>query len=132
MSQQNLEVMRRAIDAFNRRDFDVVFAHLAPDATVDFSHSRGLDAGVYVGHDAIRRLWTDMTAPFELHTMVADEFIACGEQLVVPITSRMTARGGIEVGAKTAAVAAFRDGRIVRWTMYQGRAEALKAVGLEE
>jgi ketosteroid isomerase-like protein len=97
------------------------------------SHSRGPDvAGVYVGHDAVRRFWTDMTEPFERHTMVPDEFIPHGEHVVVLMTSRMTGRGGIEVEAKSATVATLRDGRMVRWTMYQDRAEALNAVGLEE
>jgi ketosteroid isomerase-like protein len=130
--QEHVEIVRRAIEAFNRGDFDVALRDAAPDATADFSHSRGPDAGVYVGHDAIRRLWTEITEPFERHTMVPDEFIACGEHVLVPITSRMTGRGGIELEARSAAVATFRDGRIVRWTMYQDRAEALKAVGLEQ
>jgi ketosteroid isomerase-like protein len=48
------------------------------------------------------------------------------------MTARMTGRGGIEVQAKSATVLTLRDGRMVRWTMYQDRAEALKAVGLGE
>jgi ketosteroid isomerase-like protein len=132
MSQENVEIVRRAIEAFNRVDFDLALQHVAPDATVDFSHSRGPDAGVYVGHDAIRRLWTDMTEPFERHTMFPDEFIPHGEHVVVTITSRMTGRGGIELEAKSATVATLRGGRLVRWTMYQDKPEALKAVGLAE
>jgi ketosteroid isomerase-like protein len=111
---------------------DVALPDAAPDATVDWSHSRGPDVGVYVGHDAIRRFWTDLTEPFEGNTLVPGEFIPHGEHVVVPITGRMTGRGGIEVEAKTVMVATLRDGRVVRWTMYQDRAEALKAVGLEE
>jgi len=91
-----------------------------------------LDAGLYVGHDAIRRFWTDMTEPFEQNTMVTDEFIPHGEHVVVPVTGRMKGRGGIEVEVKTAMVATFRDGRVVRWTMYQDKPEALQAVGLAE
>jgi ketosteroid isomerase-like protein len=132
MSRKNVEIVRRAIDAFNRGDFDAALQDIAPEATVDWSHSRGPDAGVYVGHDAIRRLWTELTEPFERLTMVPGEFIPHGEHVVVPITGRMTGRGGIEVESKTATVATFRGGRMVRWTMYQERAEALKAVGLEE
>jgi ketosteroid isomerase-like protein len=132
MSQENVEIVRRAFEAFNRGDFDAALRDTAPDAAVDWSHSRGPDAGVYVGHDAIRRFWTDITEPFERHTVVADEFIPHGEHVVVPITGRMTGRGGIDVEAKSAMVATLRDGRMVRWTMYQDRAEALKAVGLEE
>src|SRR6478752_7532018 len=114
MSQENVEIMRRVIEAFNRGDLDLALKDVAPDATIDWSHSRGPDAGVYVGHDAIRRFWTNMTEPFEQHTFVADEFIPRGEHVVVPITGRMTGRGGIEVTVKTATVATLRDGCLVR------------------
>jgi len=132
MSQENVEIVRRAIEAFNRQDLDVALRDIAPDATVDWSHSRGPDAGVYVGHDAIRRFWTDLTEPFEENTIVPTEFIPHGEHVVVPITGRMTGRGGIRVEAKTVMVATLRRGRVVRWTMYQDRTEALRAVGMEE
>jgi ketosteroid isomerase-like protein len=60
------------------------------------------------------------------------KFIPHGERVVVPMTARMTGRGGIKVEANIASMVTLRDGRVVRWTMYQDRAEALKAVGLEE
>ena len=78
MTQDNVEIVRRAIDGFNRWDFDVALRDAVPGATVDMSHSRGPDAGVYVGHDAIRRFWTDRTEPFERHAMVPEEFIPHG------------------------------------------------------
>ena len=129
MSERNVEIVRRAIEAFNRRDFDVALRDFAPDATLDMSRSRGPYAGIYVGHDAIRTF--DMTELFERVTMVPDEFIPHGEHVVVPGPTRMTGRGGIEVEATGAFVVTLRDGRVVRWTLYQDRAEALKAVGLE-
>ena len=132
MSQENVEIVRRALEAFSRGDFDVALQHAAPDATLDWSHSRGPNAGVYVGHDAIRRFWTDMTEPFERFTFIPDELIPHGEHVVVAITGRMTGRGGIVVEVKTATVTTLRDGRLVRWTMYQDKTEALKAVGLAE
>jgi ketosteroid isomerase-like protein len=132
MSEQNVEIVRRAIEGFNRRDLDAALRDVASDATLDFSHSRGLDAGVYVGHDSIRRLWTSLIEGFELHTMVPEEFISHMDHVVVPITSHMTGRGGIELETKTATVVTLRDGKMVRWTMYQDTAEALKAIALEE
>ena len=131
MSRENVEVVCRAIDAFNRRDFDAALRDAVPDMTLDWSHSRGPHPGVYVGHEAIRRFWTEMTEPFEQFTLAPDEFILHGEHVVMPITGRMTGRAGIEVGSKTASVASLRDGRLVRLTMYNDIEEALKAVGLE-
>jgi hypothetical protein len=54
MSQENVEIVRRSTDAYNRRDLDGIVEHWAPDAVLDWSNSRGLDAGVYRGHDEIR------------------------------------------------------------------------------
>lgn len=132
MPEENVEVVRRAIEAFNRRDFDGALRDVAPDATIDFSHSYGPDAGVYVGHDAIRRFWAEITEPFEQHTMVPGKFIPHGDHVIVSITSRMKGRGGIEVDATTATVVTFSDDRAVRWTMCQDMREALTVVGLEE
>ena len=50
---------------------------------------------------------------------------------VAPLTGRVTGRGGIEVGSRTATVATLHDGRLVRLTMYN-LAEALEAVGPED
>jgi ketosteroid isomerase-like protein len=132
MSNENVEIVRRALDAFNREDFDTALRDAAPDMTLDWSHSRGPNAGIYVGRDAIRRFWTDMIEPFEQTRFVPEEFIPRGEHVVVAITARTRGRGGIEVEAKTATVVTFHDGRVVRWTMYQDKAEALRALGLEE
>jgi ketosteroid isomerase-like protein len=127
-----VEIVRRAIEAFNREDFDAALQDAAPDMALDWSHSRGPNAGMYVGQDAIRRFWTDMIEPFEQTRFVPEEFISQGEHVVVPITARMTGRGGIEVEAKGVTVVTFRDDRVVRWTMYQDKSEALEAVGLDE
>jgi ketosteroid isomerase-like protein len=54
MSRENVEIVRRSTDALNRRDLDELVEHWAPDAVVDWSNSRGPEAGVYRGHDEIR------------------------------------------------------------------------------
>jgi ketosteroid isomerase-like protein len=54
MSQENVEIMRAGFAAYNRRHLDGILENWAPDAVLDRSNSRGLDAGVYRGHDEIR------------------------------------------------------------------------------
>jgi len=44
MSQENVEVVRRAIDAYNRGDAEGFLEEWASDAVVDWSNSRGFDA----------------------------------------------------------------------------------------
>jgi len=54
MSQENVEVVRRSIDAFNRRDLDAYLEDHAPDVVMDWSQSQGVHAGIYRGHAATR------------------------------------------------------------------------------
>jgi ketosteroid isomerase-like protein len=131
VSQENVEIVRRVIDAFNRRDIDMALRDAVPDATLDWSRSRGLDAGIYVGTDAIRRFWTEIFDAFEQLTLVPEDFIADGGHVMVPNTALLTGRGGIEVKVRSVSVARLQDGRLVEWTIYQDLAEAVKAEELE-
>jgi ketosteroid isomerase-like protein len=132
MSQENVEVVRRAIDAFNRRDLDASLRDVDAEIEVDWSRSRGVEAGVYCGHEAVRSFWATFIDTFDQVTITPDEFIECGEHVVVPNRGLASGRGGIEVPARSVAVVTLRHGRIVRWCLYQDKAEALEAVGLAE
>jgi hypothetical protein len=47
MSQDNVEIIKAAIDAFNRQDWDAVFKDAAPGAELDFSRAVGPFSGVF-------------------------------------------------------------------------------------
>jgi ketosteroid isomerase-like protein len=132
MSQENVEVVRRAIDAFNQRDVDEMVRESDPEIEVDWSRSRGLEAGIYRGQEAALGLWTTFFAMFDRATVSPDEFIECGEHVVVPNRANFRGRDHVSVQAESALVATVRNGRIVKWRLYQERAEALGAVGLSE
>ena len=65
MSQENVEVVRRAIDAYNRGDLDGTLENFPPDAVWDWSNSRGLEAGVFRGHGEIRAFMQRFLATFD-------------------------------------------------------------------
>jgi ketosteroid isomerase-like protein len=132
MSQENVEVVRRAIDAFNRRDLDAAIWDNDPDVEVDWSRSRGVEAGVYRGQEATRVFWNTFLDMFERVVVSPDEFIESGEHVLVPNLTRLWGRDGVAVEAHSVSVVTLRDGRILRWRLYQERAEALAAVGLSE
>jgi hypothetical protein len=44
MSKESVEIVKRSLDAYNRRDFDDIRAVSDPDLEVDWSASRGLRA----------------------------------------------------------------------------------------
>lgn len=130
MSQENLEVVRRAIDAFNRGDLDGFSREADPDIEVDWSRSRGLEAGVYRGDDAAQSFVRTFFDVFEEVTVMPEELIEVGDHVVIANRVRLRGRDGIEVQTRSGQVVTLRAGRIVRWTLYQEKAEALEAVGL--
>jgi ketosteroid isomerase-like protein len=132
MELQQVDVVRRAIDAFNERDLDAALRDLDPDGEIDWSRSRGLDAGIYRGYDACRNFWSSFLDMFCRVTVAAHEFIDSGDHVVVPNRTRMWGRDGIEVATRSVYVVTLRHGRIVEWVLYQEKAEALEAVGLPE
>jgi len=132
VSQENVEVVRRAINAFNERDVDDMVRDWDPEIEVDWSQSRGLEAGIYRGQEAVLGLWRTFLETFDRATVSPDEFIECREHVVVPNRAHFRGRSHMEVEAQSALVVTLRNGRIVMWRLYQERAEALEAVGLSE
>ena len=47
MSQENVEIVRAALDAYNRGDWKAMLKHAAPDCELDWSRSIGPQRGVY-------------------------------------------------------------------------------------
>jgi ketosteroid isomerase-like protein len=103
-----------------------------PEAEVDWSRSSGVETGIYRGFGPVRAFWADWLALFDRFNVEPDEFIECGEHVIVPNVVHLRGRDGIEVEAHSAVDVTLRDARIVVWRLYQDRSEALKAVGLEE
>ena len=63
MSQENLELYRRGIEAFNRRDLDGFLALAHPDV-VGVSRVLAIEGGPYRGHDGVRAWWKGLLEVF--------------------------------------------------------------------
>jgi ketosteroid isomerase-like protein len=131
MSQENVEVVRRAIDAYNRGDRVAMLKEVAPDFELDMSRSIGLQRGIW-RLDQVMRFLDDLEEPFQSHRIEVEKFIDTGDQVIVQQTAHVRGRGGIEAKARTAVVYTVRNGAVARMCMYQDLPEALEAMGLSE
>ena len=131
MSQENVETIRAAMDAWNRGDYDAALKDAAPDFEFDSSRAVGPLHGVF-RLDQMRRVWDEFRESWESVRIELDEFIEAGEYVVVPLTIYGTGRDGIELQARTTWVWTIRDRMIVRVCLYQDKHEALEAAGLWE
>ena len=132
MSQENVEVVRRSLDAFQRGDFDAAMEALDPRIEYDLTHFP--DGKVYLGHDGVREAFRIWLGTWEDYRQEVAEVVDLGEDEVV-VVLREFGRGkgsGIEVERSTAGVWTLRDGKAVRIRFYAGKADALEAAGLRE
>jgi ketosteroid isomerase-like protein len=134
MSQENVEIVRAACDAWNRGDLDSVLAHLDPDLEWEENPDvyPGLDR-VYRGHAGFLKRQRDAFDVWEWFTVEDQEFIDAGEHVVAALRLRGKGRhSGIEVEMSVYDCFTFRDGKVARHLLFADRAEALKTVGLSE
>jgi ketosteroid isomerase-like protein len=134
MSQENVEIVREAFEAFLRGDREKTAKLVDPE--VEFHGTvGGLDEGrIAHGQSEIDQMFEaeDLEA-WEERRLEAEEFIDAGDNVVVLLHEYRRGRGsGVELETKTAAVAAVRGGRVVRIQGYMDRDAALEAVGLRE
>ena len=132
MSRENVEVTRRHIEAWNRRDQTTWLALFSSDGEIDWSRSRGPLKGVYRGPGELECFWDEFWSTFEDVQLETHGFTEVGSEVVIPNTAHMRGREGIEVTARSVLVFTVENGQIARQRLFQERAEALEAVGLSK
>jgi ketosteroid isomerase-like protein len=132
MSQENVEIVREAFEAFLGGDQERTARLLDPE--VEF---HGTVGGLQEGQIAHGKSQIDETfeaedlEAWEERRLEAEEFLDAGDNVVVLLHEYRRGRGsGVELESKTAGVVAVRDGKIVRIQGYMDRAAALEAAGL--
>jgi ketosteroid isomerase-like protein len=132
MSQENVEVVRAASEAFNRRDGATFDTFLAEDAEV-VPVRAALEGTVFRGADAASQYCAAVDESWEnLSWDVAE--VREGSAWVLALGNiRGRGRGtGAVIDARAAWVVRFHDGMIASFQTYADRVQALEAVGLRE
>ncbi|MEA2333897.1 MAG: hypothetical protein QOG40_387 [Solirubrobacteraceae bacterium] len=132
MSQENVEIVRKSMNAFAERDKEAMRELNDPEVELDWSASLGVEARVYWGIDSMLGFYDSYFQAFEAIVWEELSFIDAGEYVLAPNMSRSRGRDGIEVFARATFVFTLRDRKITRVCLYQQHDEALKAVGLKE
>jgi ketosteroid isomerase-like protein len=132
MSQENVELVRRFLDAFNTRDVDALVNLSAEDCEWRPFRAQ-LEGTVYRGHDGIRQFLSDMHQDWEIFGIEPLEFRDRGER--VAVIGRVNARGrgsSVEIESVAGFVHELDRARIRRITSHSDVEAALEAVGLRQ
>ena len=133
MSQENVDLVRRSIGAFNSGDWDGSLEYM--DEDIEWRAPYVVpDQDSYFGRDGVRAFWRAWTDNFEGFRVEVEELIDVGDDVVV--VARIRGQGiasGAEVRSNSfAQIARVRDGKICRWEIYDSAQEALEAAGRRE
>ena len=131
MSQENVGILRRSLDAWNRGDRAEALASYAPE--VEW-HTSGefVDQRVYRGRAGLERLWAELEEDLEELSILASEIWGVGDKVFV--TATFTGRGKRSKARFEQSfwyTVTFRDGLIVRVESHADPAP-LEAAGLSE
>ena len=133
MSQENVEVIRTAYEAFDRGDLEAVSRLHA--RTIEWQTSvEDPDAATHRGRVAVRRYIEGYMETFPGFRAELEECVATPDGRVLT-TTRYTGRArasGMDMDWRQSVVYMVESGLIVRAEEYFDRAEALEAAGLSE
>ena len=133
MSQENVEIVRQAYEAFNVRDLDALADLTEPDWVMDWSRSIGPQRGVYQGRSGVEEWIAAISEAFESFEILPLEYVGAGDRIVVPTQVKGRGRGsGVVVDAEGVTLWELERGKVARLTLYGTRQEALEAAGLSE
>jgi ketosteroid isomerase-like protein len=134
MSQENVEVVRRMLQAFADGGLDAMAEFWDPD--IDWRAAEGAvdDVGEMHGPVALRRYVQDWIDTFDDFSVVVEQLRDVGDNRVLGV-QRLTGRAklsGTETDLRYALVSTISDGKVVRAREYMSLDQALEAVGLSE
>jgi ketosteroid isomerase-like protein len=129
MSQENVELIRRAYEAFDT-DLEELLRLLDP-AIEWVSPGDSLEPGHRHGHEGVRDAFAATAMAWDHPTHTPQEFADADDKVLVPVTFRGHGRGSrMEVERTEFHVWTVESGAIVRFEWFYQRQEALEAGGL--
>jgi ketosteroid isomerase-like protein len=132
VSQGNVEIVKRAIDAYNRRDVDALADLTTPDFEW-FTAMAGIENEIVRGREGIEKYFESLDDAWEEFVPVPGEFRDLGDSVLM--LGRIEGRGrgsGVQVETPDGVIYDFRDGKVCRTRAFLDHGEALRAAGLAE
>ena len=134
MSQENVEIVRRLVDAYNKEGF-------GSPATLDFFDQSAVfeeppeqpGATVAEGRDAVARTFGQFDQVWEEHRSSPEEIrVIDAERVLLLTVDYFRGREGLELTQSSGVVFTLRNDKVVRMQAFWERESALKAAGLSE
>jgi ketosteroid isomerase-like protein len=132
MSQENVEIVRAWVAAWNARDLAGFMALQHPDVEMTLPRNL-LEGGSYQGPEGARRAFHDAVESWEVSHVQINRIETVDDRVVALGHACNVARqGGPKVDYELGLLIRIQDAQVVECHPLLSHAEALKAVGLPE
>jgi uncharacterized protein len=135
VSRENVDVVRSYFEATNRGDFRSAMAAYADDVVLVIDDGAiPTNAGTFTGREAVGEWFADWFRSFARgYRFRIEEMQSVGERVfLVAHHDGLGRSSGVAIDWSLGYVFTIEGGKIARLAVYRRRADALKAVGLEE
>jgi ketosteroid isomerase-like protein len=139
MSEENVELVRRLLEMFAKREHEAVFAFYAPDIEWDATNNVQLGIAdlseVFRGHNGVRTYWRRWLQAWKDLEFEVQDILDGGNEIVALIRNQR--QWGRHSGIATelppfGLVFTVCGGKVVRWRSFSDQESALKAAGLSK
>jgi len=129
MSQENVEIIRRAYEDFTRTG-DITLDRY--DREFVFEDLPGAPQPIRRGPDEFQQWARDIREVFGDFVLDPEELIDAGDRVIAIIRAHVRGRtSGMDFEQPLVVVWTVRDGKVVRGSAFSDRAEALQAAGVQ-
>ena len=133
MSQQNVEIVRKAIEAWNQREADLLLSYAAPEIEWMPAGPAAVERAVYRGHDEVASAYAAVWETWDLFRFEGSQLRDLGDSVLW--LGRVKMRGStshVELDQEFAAHWMLRDGKLIRIQAFLSWQDALEAIGMAE
>jgi uncharacterized protein len=134
MSQQNVDLVRTVFEAFDRADMVAVAGMLHPDVELTEHFELSTSPGPHRGLEGLLAWYRDGGQNWSVYEIKLIEAVPVGNDVVLAVGDvRATGRtSGIEMTHRFGYLYTIAEGKIIRFEIFNDRAEALAAVNSPE
>ena len=131
MSQENVEVVRAGIEAWNAGDMGAFGESYDPHVVVRYADGWPEGSEPIMGREAVMRQWEQQREAFDADTVELIEIIDLGDRVVVGFIWRAVGSGP-DLNIEVTSVSTVRKGKTILVGYFWDHAEALETLGLSE
>ena len=128
MTETNVDLVRQGFEAVNEGGVEALLPFIHPEFEVTTPAGLAAEPDTYRGPEGIRRYFESFYEAMDRVEFEANEFVAVGEVVVVPITLRARGRTtGIETEQHVVQIWELRDGQAIRVSVFATLDEAMES-----